>query len=614
MTTTPTTPTSRSSRTLRLPGSRLRALAAATALAGLGLSLSLAAPAPAAAFCGFYVAGADAQLFNDATMVVMMRDGKRTVLSMQNDYQGPPEDFALVIPVPVVLGEDDVKTLPKEVFDRVDKLAAPRLVEYWEQDPCDPYVAMPEMARAAGGLPQAAPSMDREGGSFGVTVEAQFTVGEYEIVILSASDSTGLDGWLRENDYKIPAGAEPLLRPYVEGGMKFFVAKVDVTKVKFESQGDGPKRATLSPLRFHYDSDEFALPIRLGLINAPTGGEGKGEGGDPGGGAQDLIVHVLARNTRYQVANYPNVTIPTNLEVKDSVRDHFGQFYVSLFDHSLEQNPKAVVTEYAWSASTCDPCPEPALQLQELVTLGADVLPAYAGKLDGEQIPAELEWSVPSEFVLTRLHARYDASTLGEDLVFEEAPGIAGGREHLQQDGQLERGAVPDPRNQFQARYIIRHPWTGKIDCEDPKRGVWGGPPNDRDRDPQPTVARELATVARDASLGSFITPSAGKVLGVATIADTPPADGEPDGEAEAGDAGAGDNGDEAGAKADEGGASKAGQDGRTKADDEQEKAPAKGCRCRLDTSEPSGPAGLGFGLLALALFAGLRRRDPDQL
>ena len=95
-------------------------------------------PGQAHAFCGFYVAGGDAKLFNNATQVVLMRKGTRTVLSMQNNYQGPPEDFAMVVPVPVVLQKEDVKTLPKEVFDKVDALAAPRLVEYWEQDPCAP--------------------------------------------------------------------------------------------------------------------------------------------------------------------------------------------------------------------------------------------------------------------------------------------------------------------------------------------------------------------------------------------------------------------------------------------------------------------------------------------
>ena len=543
--------------------------------AACGVGLLAGAPERAEAFCGFYVAGADAALYNDATMVVLMRDGKRTVLSMQNDYQGPPEDFALVIPVPVVLQEGDVKTLPKSVFARVDKLAAPRLVEYWEQDPCNPWVETKGMARGFGAPTGAKPESVSEGGDYGVKIEAQFTVAEYEIVILSASDSTGLDNWLRDNGYKIPEGAEPLLRPYVQDGMKFFVAKVDVEKVKFERRPDGSQAATLSPLRFHYDSDQFNLPIRLGLINAPNG-EGKG--------AQDLLVHVLARGQRYQVANYPNVTIPTNLDVKDSVREHFGEFYVSLFDHTLAQNNKAVVTEYAWAANTCDPCPEPALTLAELVTLGAEVLPSYAGKLDGQAIDPELEWSVPSDFVLTRLHARYDRSSLGEDLVFEEAPSIAGGREFMQTDGQLERGSAPFASNQFQARYIIRHPWTGKIDCEKPTRGIWGGPPEDRDQKPQPTVARQLATAPRGGDLASFVTAEAGAQLGVAVLeqpSSTPPTPVEKDKPAEP--------------KTD------AKSDAKTDAKTDG----AKGCNCSVDRE----PFGLGFGLLALLALLGVRRK-----
>src|SRR5687768_18108761 len=92
----------------------------------------------ASAFCGFYVSGADAKLFNNATQVVMMRQGTRTVLSMQNNYQGPPTDFAMVVPVPVVLQEDNVKTLSNDVFVKVDQMGSPRLVEYWEVDPCAP--------------------------------------------------------------------------------------------------------------------------------------------------------------------------------------------------------------------------------------------------------------------------------------------------------------------------------------------------------------------------------------------------------------------------------------------------------------------------------------------
>ena len=242
-----------------------------TAVLGAIVALGpLGAARDARAFCGFYVSGADAKLTNDATQVVLMRDGTRTVLSMQNNYQGPPQDFAMVIPVPVVLQKENVKTLERGVFDRIDKLTAPRLVEYWEQDPCPRPMPMME-ASGAGGLayrsmPKGAPMPSAPPPL--VKIEAQFSVGEYDIVVLSATDATALDTWLRQNSYKIPAGAEPYLRPYVQMGMKFFVAKVNAAKVKFERVGNGPEQAILSPLRFHYDSEAFNLPIRLGLINS----------------------------------------------------------------------------------------------------------------------------------------------------------------------------------------------------------------------------------------------------------------------------------------------------------------------------------------------------------
>ncbi|MDQ3300887.1 MAG: DUF2330 domain-containing protein [Myxococcota bacterium] len=402
----------------------------------------LAAPTPARAFCGFYINGAGGEMFNNATQVVMMRHGTRTVLAMQNNYQGPPTDFAMVIPVPVVLKETDVKTLTQEVFAKVDAMSAPRLVEYWEQDPCQPHWPHdPRMMMSAAPVSEMA-SAD-SGASYGVKIEAQFTVGEYDIVILSATESTGLDRYLRDQRYKIPAGAEPLLRPYVEAGSKFFVAKVNPKKVRFENG-----QAMLSPLRFHYDTDEFSLPIRLGLANAKD--------------KQDLIVNILAPNQRYEVANYKNVTIPTNLDVKDDVRKRFGEFYAALFDRTIEQNPGAVVTEYAWDASTCDPCPGPTLDGSDFATLGADVLAEGAGY----------------GFVLTRLHARYGKDGAPDDLVFRAATPIVGGREMRDAQQKLEERSRPDGVNNFQGRYAIRHPWTGAIACKSPVRGRWGGPPD----------------------------------------------------------------------------------------------------------------------------------------
>ncbi len=435
----------------------------------------LCAPTVADAFCGFYVSGSDQKLAADATQVVLMRKGTRTVLSMQNNYKGPADAFAMVIPVPVILKETDVKTLPKEVFANIERMGAPRLVEYWEQDPC---AVEPEYRMESAKLRRLASApmpMKKKEADLGVTVEAQFSVGEYQIVILSAKEATGLDTWLRREKYSIPADAAPLLRPYVESGMKFFVAKVDPRKVKFVAG-----RAELSPLRFHYDSEQFALPIRLGLANST--------------GTQDLIVSILAPSQRYEVANYKNVTIPTNLDVEDSVREKFGAFYAALFDRTIEKNPGAVVTEYAWQATNCDPCPGPVISTADLMTLGGDVLegaqlaaPASAappppppGKSPARPMPSRGR-RVPNtwgmDFVLTRLHARY-GKDITNDLEFKAAPPIVGGREFLQDGTKLEEGAKPASVNNFQGRYAIRHKWTGKVACKDPRRGRWGGPPN----------------------------------------------------------------------------------------------------------------------------------------
>jgi hypothetical protein len=322
----------------------------------------------------------------------------------------------------------------------------------------------------------AAPTMD-SAADLGVTIEAQFKVGEYEVVILSARDSLGLDTWLRQEKYQIPPGAEPLLRPYVQGGSKFFVAKVDVKKVRFEKG-----MAQLSPLRFHYDSETFALPVRLGLVNSA--------------GTQDLIVHILGRGQRYESANYPNVAIPTNLDVKDKVRTDFGAFYAALFDRTLARQPRAVITEYAWDAGSCDPCPGPTLDGSDLATFGADVL-VDAQQVAGPAQPSPIPGPMPpggrpspmgrpmpppwgwggGGFVLTRLHLRYGKDGLGEDLVFRAAPPIVGGREFLKDGKKLETGAVHDGLNNFQARYAIRHAWAGAVTCKNPRRGIWGGPP-----------------------------------------------------------------------------------------------------------------------------------------
>ncbi len=380
--------------------------------AGALLWVSLALPMEAFAFCGFYVSTGDERLYSDATMVVLMREGTRTVLSMQNNYQGPAQDFALVVPVPSTVYAPDVRTLEPSVFEKVDRLSAPRLAEYWERDPCP--------ARSGGIddlLDQAVGGGRRGRASFEISlaarvrVEARFRVGEYRIVILGADDSSALVTWLRERDYALPPGAERALDPYVQQGTRFFVAKVDPARVRFQEG-----RARLSPLRVAFDAETFALPIRLGRLSAS--------------GPQDLIVHIIARES-YVVANRNNVMMPTGFQVPEGTQHSFAAFYERLFDRVLEEHPGAVVTEYIWQTRGCDPCPTPPLTPHTLATLG------------GDEVGGSGPWT------LTRLHYRYDERSPETDLVFRV-----------------------EPAGQFQTKFDIVHPWKGTPACANPEFGV----------------------------------------------------------------------------------------------------------------------------------------------
>src|SRR5262249_19546274 len=56
------------------------------------------------------------------------------------------------------------------------------------------------------------------------------------------------------------------------------------------------------------------------------------------------------------------------------------------------------------------------------------------------------------------------------------------------------------------------HPWTGPVECENPQRGIWGGPwPEvaEQGGSSQPVPAQDLAFVQRGAVLADYVTESA---------------------------------------------------------------------------------------------------------
>lgn len=389
----------------------------------LGIFMSLLCFAPTAwAFCGFYVAKADAKLYNKASQVVIARDDNRTVLTMANDYQGEVKDFAMVVPVPTVIKKEQVRIADPKIIERLDAFSAPRLVEYFDEDPCNTYDRVNSALPAPAARLEEENKVSRDRG-LGVTVEARFNVGEYDIVILSAKESGGLETWLNRNGYKIPRGAQKLLKPYIRSAMKFFVAKVNLNK--FAQSG----YEFLRPLQISYQSPKFMLPIRLGMINSTS--------------EQDLIVYVLSPQGQAEITNYRTVKVPSNVNIPIFVKQEFGDFYKSTFQTSYTKEGKRVAfLEYAWDMGSCDPCAAEPLTPEELKQAGVFWLDGNSG-----DTPAPPNFRRPfpvSSAFITRLHVRYTRDKFPEDLMFQ----------------------TTSNRESFQGRYILQHPFTGQVKCQ----------------------------------------------------------------------------------------------------------------------------------------------------
>jgi hypothetical protein len=375
-------------------------------IAALAVLLAMTS-SQAMAFCGFYVSKADGTLKNKTSQVILVRDGERNTITMYNDFKGDLKDFAMVVPVPVVLKKNDIRVVNQSIFATLNEYSKPRLVEYFDQNPCE---SNDYLKGKVSGLALSDVVVTGYGSAkkLGVRIEAKYIVGEYDILILSATQSSGLRTWLTDNGYKIPAGADEVLEPYIRSNMKFFVVKVNEEEKK-KLPGD-----FLRPIQISFESPKFMLPIRLGMANAD--------------GDQDMIVYAFSKTGRIECANYPTVSLPTGKKVPLFVQNNFGNFYANLFQYQWFGAGKSVaMLEYAWDVSPsnfvkCDPCIASAPSTRDLVQAG-------------------VSWE--DNVYFTRLHVRYDRSAFPQDLFFQETANTTN----------------------FQTRYIITHPATGDLNC-----------------------------------------------------------------------------------------------------------------------------------------------------
>jgi hypothetical protein len=453
---------------------------------------------------------------SSTTQVVLLLNGQQTVVTVMPEYQGPSKPFALVLPVPSDVVLNDVKTLKRESVERLDELTAPRFHEFWEMDPCEEgttqqlwerdmsaksdtdFLGMGDMFLQ--GTTKAPKEMQ-------VEVEPHFRDdgSEYQFSLVPSN----VEGWLTSKGYKLPAGVN--LSKYA--GMSWLVAEADPQKAEIGKRGE----ALLSAIRFS-TKQTVKLAETLGLSQTDK---------------HELLVYTIHPKERFEASNYKNVFAPTNLTVDFKVKERIGEFYAGLHDALLAKEPKTVVTEYAWDTKECgQPCVNAPVKLAELLTFGADVLE--------REVPEELRNPKPPErtdeekkaykalkkderkraddlakevarrkalieregnFVLTRLHFRFDKTSLTDDIEFKPAAPVAGGIEAPKGEDAVLPTTVTTgaSKNQFQSRFVSMHGNKVAVKCEKPQPFRWGKPPRTYRGANKIWVANQLAT--RDRAL-----------------------------------------------------------------------------------------------------------------
>ena len=527
---------------------RLRRTAAPGAIS-LAISLGVVTSvSPAFGLPGFIAGNGDTPRVSNATQVVLLEKGDHTVVTVWADYEGQMDHFAIVLPVPADVKLADVKTLKRDSVDHLDEITAPRFHEFWEKDPCEPGDAQQEWERdlrvkesadnfLGAGMP------DTSGGQklppeMLLDFDPQFKDGEYTFSMVPTGQS--VDAYLAKKGLSVPSKAKQAVGKYVAQGMQILVADVTVGKVEL----GGSRRALLSPIRFA-TQQPYVIPSTLGLANSA--------------GQQELVVYVLHPDKRFEVKNYDNVYPPTNVNVDMAVKERMGEFYAGVHDALIAKDPKAFLVEYAWpTIKHCgEPCPNAPLGIHELLSLGVDVVEGDVPKAQRNPKPPALTAEEKAQlkgvdkatkkrlaetrkealrrrgvldrnsYVITRLHHRYDASGLPEDVVLQPAASVRGGvGVPTGASGELPGSVEPAEDNRLQIRYEALHESKKVAQCENPVRYRWGQAPPDYRGLRKTWTARDMAYKKRDKFVLSEVIKSPVPALGIGVAAAAaPPAD-----------------------------------------------------------------------------------------
>lgn len=441
--------------------------------------------------------------------VVLMLSGPVSVVTVMVDYEGALDPFALLVPVPPDVTLDRIRAVKREFVARLEQLSAPRFHAFFEKNPCEPgpveqdWDVRYEVSEAGFPAPWFMPPPERNWtvpNEIGIATEPVFkqSENEFRFHVLAVSNSSELDAWLTKRGFSASPEALSALGQVLRDRRKLLVAEVNAQRAELLGNGG----LQLGAIRYWSRQPVDSIASTLGLLNSA--------------GVQDLFIYVLHPSQRFQVRNYCNLLLPTNIEVDPAAAEQLGTLYNALFDAQLSRNPASAVTEYVWPTSGCgEPCPNAPLTLYELMSLGGDIMeaqlvssvarrpePASETNEEKQQFEQQLQGKSASEkaqalrqhgndrrelarryaliarqrYVLSRLHFRYDRKTLPRDIELQAAAEHLEGGIGIPQGpkGVLFNGTHPAPGSHYQIRFMSLFSWTKSYQCQSPIRWRWG--------------------------------------------------------------------------------------------------------------------------------------------
>jgi hypothetical protein len=279
--------------------------------------------APAAYACGgFFCTNVPVDQAAER-IIFAVNDGEGTIDAyVQINYQGAPDAFAWIVPVPNT-PRLDVATMA--MLRDLDRLTQPVFIAPPLDDTCRN--RLPVLMSGAVPAPQSAPG--------GVTVFDQGSVGPFDYAVIGSEDPQALVNWLRENKYQITPAMEPFVDMYVKEKMQFLAMKLQPNKQVRDIQ----------PVKMTYKSVKPMIPLRLTAVAATP---------------NMVVLTWILSKAQAEPENYAAVKVPDS----DIVFTGFGgNNYATLVSTRLnEYKGRAFITEFAGPAAQLKPN-DPELRL-----------------------------------------------------------------------------------------------------------------------------------------------------------------------------------------------------------------------------------------------------------